>query len=136
MSCIAYNDAYNYQLKETYVLAIEIKPSLAIDHEYIKFDVNGNLTINKGYAWDGPSGPTFDALTFMPGSLMHDALYQLMRKVILTTLDSEKLLTASCKEFARYMGCVVFTCMVGFSKCPSFCRPSLETADNESIGGL
>lgn len=29
---------------------------------------------------DGPSGPTFDTLTFMRGSLVHDALYQLMRE--------------------------------------------------------
>jgi hypothetical protein len=32
-----------------------------------------------GYAWDGPSGPTWDTDTFMRGSLVHDAMYQLMR---------------------------------------------------------
>ena len=34
----------------------------------------------KGYAWDGPSGPTFDTPAFMRGSLIHDALYQLIRE--------------------------------------------------------
>ncbi len=40
--------------------------------------------MRKSYAWDGPSGPTIDTRDFMRGSLVHDALYQLMR---LSTLD-------------------------------------------------
>jgi hypothetical protein len=35
---------------------------------------------SKGYAWNGPSGPTLDTRNFMRGSLVHDALYQLMRE--------------------------------------------------------
>ena len=41
------------------------------------------LTIYKGYAWDGPSGPTWDTENFMRGSLVHDALYQLLRAGVL-----------------------------------------------------
>ena len=44
---------------------------------------DGKLTIKKGYSWDGPSGPTIDTKTFMQGSLVHDALYQLMREGII-----------------------------------------------------
>jgi hypothetical protein len=80
MKCIAYNGGYKYQLKETYTIAIAIKPTTPIDTEYIKLDHEGSLTISEGYAWDGPSGPTIDTLTFMRGSLVHDALYQLMRE--------------------------------------------------------
>ena len=40
----------------------------------------GLLTILTGYAWDGPSGPTIDTPSFMRGSLIHDALYQLLRE--------------------------------------------------------
>ena len=43
-------------------------------------DARGVLTIVNGYAWDGPSGPTFDTKSFMRGSLIHDALYQLLRE--------------------------------------------------------
>jgi hypothetical protein len=43
-------------------------------------DEDGVLTIKQGYTWDGPSGPTIDSHTFMRGSLIHDALYQLMRE--------------------------------------------------------
>lgn len=38
------------------------------------------LHISRGYCWDGPSGPTIDTENFMRGSLVHDALYQLMRE--------------------------------------------------------
>ena len=80
MKCITYNGGYKYQLKAAYALAIDIKPTAPIDTDYIKLDGEGRLSIAAGYAWDGPSGPTIDTLTFMRGSLVHDALYQLMRE--------------------------------------------------------
>lgn len=36
------------------------------------------LTIRKGYTWDGASGPAIDTQNFMRGSLVHDALWQLI----------------------------------------------------------
>ncbi|HZW87094.1 MAG TPA: hypothetical protein VFF41_06515 [Gallionella sp.] len=80
MKCIVYNGGYKYQLGVTYTVAIDIQPPVPIDTEFIKLDSAGRLTIVEGYAWDGPSGPTIDTLTFMRGSLVHDALYQLMRE--------------------------------------------------------
>jgi hypothetical protein len=79
MKCIAYKGGYKYQLKQNCAVEIEIKPEKPISTEFIELDAQGMLTIKRGYAWDGPSGPTFDTLTFMRGSLVHDALYQLMR---------------------------------------------------------
>ncbi len=40
---------------------------------------DGLLTIDAGWPWDGPSGPTVDTPSFMRGSLAHDALYALLR---------------------------------------------------------
>ena len=40
----------------------------------------GVLTIQPGYAWDGPSGPTIDTPDSMRGSLIHDIFYQMMRE--------------------------------------------------------
>ncbi len=80
MKCIAYKSGYKYQLKETYVVRIPVIPPVAIHTEYISLETTGDLTLKEGYAWDGPSGPTIDTLTFMRGSLVHDALYQLMRE--------------------------------------------------------
>jgi hypothetical protein len=76
---IYYRSGYKYQLAKTYSIKIDILDR-DIETDYIKLNVDGVLTIKKGYAWDGPSGPTIDTHTFMRGSLVHDALYQLIRE--------------------------------------------------------
>jgi len=77
---IKYKQGYKYQLAENYTIATDIfPPELITDDGFITLQPDGTLTIHKGYAWDGPSGPTIDGPSFMRGSLVHDALYQLMR---------------------------------------------------------
>lgn len=61
-------------------MRVAIRPRNPISTEFIDLDLEGNLLIKRGYAWDGPSGPTKDTPDFMRGSLVHDALYQLMRQ--------------------------------------------------------
>jgi len=102
MECIAYKSGYKYQLKKDYVTTVDIKPDASVDTGYIALTSEGALTIRNGYAWDGPSGPTIDTLNFMRGSLVHDALYQLMRE---RHLDKDKhreaadrLLQKMCRE--------------------------------------
>jgi len=102
MECISYKKGYKYQLTTDYATTMSIKPDSDIITDYIELSSKGQLMIKKAYAWNGPSGPTFDSLNFMRGSLVHDALYQLMRAV---ELDSEqfrmpvdKLLQKMCKE--------------------------------------
>lgn len=46
---------------------------------YIVLTDQGVLAISPGYCWDGPSGPAIDTPGFIRASLVHDALYQLMR---------------------------------------------------------
>ena len=75
---IAYSGGYKYQLKSDYVVDVGI--GLAVNTQFLVLTGNGDLFIKSGYAWDGPSGPTFDTNNFMRGSLVHDALYQLMRE--------------------------------------------------------
>lgn len=77
---IKYRSGYKYQLAETYRTLIDIIPSQPIYTQFIRLDDNGWLTILSGYAWDGPSGPVFATKTSMRGALVHDALYQLIRK--------------------------------------------------------
>ena len=81
MKQITYRDGYKYQLVEDYTLkACGLEPLPGpISTPYIQITDQGALIISKGYAWDGPSGPTIDTKNFMRGSLVHDALYQLMR---------------------------------------------------------
>jgi len=70
---------YKYQLVNDYAVATGITPPQSIETSFVSLDAGGRLAIRKGYAWDGPSGPTIDTKTFMRGSLVHDALYQLLR---------------------------------------------------------
>lgn len=76
---IKYTKGYKYQLSETYKVYIPIYRPFDIQTQFISLTRFGLLIIHAGYAWDGPSGPTIDTPNFMRGSLVHDALYQLMR---------------------------------------------------------
>ncbi len=78
---IKYKKGFKYQLNEEYTLQIMVYPyPYDIDLEYIGLTTSGELTIKKGYAWDGASGPTIDTANTIRGSLVHDALYELMRR--------------------------------------------------------
>ena len=79
MRKIKYKKGYKYQLSKDVEVYIPITPRPGIYAGYISLGPAGNLVISQGYAWDGPSGPTLDTKSFMRGSLVHDALYQLMR---------------------------------------------------------
>lgn len=86
---IKYRDGYRYQLAETIAVSIPIFPGIPIETEYIFLDKNGHLVINKGYCWDGASGPTWDDKTNMRASLIHDVFYQLMRMGMLNQVYRE-----------------------------------------------
>ena len=74
-----YRGGYKYQLAETEIFQTDIYPEVDIVTEYIWLTTEGVLTVKKGYAWDGPSGPVIDRKTNLRASLAHDSLYQLMR---------------------------------------------------------
>lgn len=76
---IHYKAGYKYQLHDTYTILTTIRPEAPIKTRYLSLSMEGELRIRYGYCWDGPSGPTWDTLSSMRGSLVHDALYQLMR---------------------------------------------------------
>ena len=76
---IAFRKGYKYQLAEDYGIQIEIYGH-NIKSDFISLNESGFLWIYKGYAWDGPSGPTIDTKTFMLVRLVCDALYQLIRE--------------------------------------------------------
>lgn len=79
---IHYSGGFKYQLTRDYSVRLPIT-GLEFEAEYFALYLDGTLVIKKGYAWDGPSGPTFDTKSFMRGSLVHDALYQAMRRELL-----------------------------------------------------
>lgn len=76
---IKYKKGFKYQLDQNYYDFVAIKPPHAIETHFISLHTNGGLYIRKGYAWDGPSGWTIDTPSSMRASLVHDAMYQLIR---------------------------------------------------------
>ena len=76
---IRYRSDYKYQLAEDYRIQVLIRPKAAIKTNFIDLDITGLLRIKQAYTWDGPSGPVKDTPENMRASLVHDALYQLMR---------------------------------------------------------
>lgn len=103
MKFIRYREGYKYQLAEDYTAetGISTPDGLPRGNHFITLSGTGTLTIKADYAWDGPSGPTIDTANFMRGSLEHDALYQLMRELLLPEafrrLADQRLWTI-CKE--------------------------------------
>jgi len=77
---IRYRNGYAYQLVESCQMLVNIHPPEDIVTEWVLLNGEGFLSILRGYAWDGPSGPMPDTSDSMRGSLAHDALYQLMRE--------------------------------------------------------
>lgn len=97
---IRYRDGYKYQIAETYQHLTDIF-GFEIDAEFITLNKTGLLTIKRGYAWNGASGPTIDSKCSMRGSLVHDALYQLMgidHRLIPFRLYADELLHDICRE--------------------------------------
>lgn len=76
---IYYKKGYKYQLNREHQFTLPPYFShILYADDYISI-VNCLVTVKRGYAWDGPSGPTVDTENFMQGSLRHDVKYQLMR---------------------------------------------------------
>lgn len=80
---IHYRAGYKYQLVESHQHQLTFKPPRAVADPWVEIDANGLMTLRYGYAWDGPSGPTYDSPCFMRGPLIHDGGYGLLREGLL-----------------------------------------------------
>lgn len=87
MNVVQYRDGYRYQLAEVYQHHTGIIPANPGGNRFVGIDGAGRLTLAAGYAWDGASGPAINTRTFVRGSLVHDALYQLIRLDVITMTD-------------------------------------------------
>ncbi len=75
---ITYKSGYKYQLETDAIFETGIRPRRDVASYWYSLDTSGRMRIKRNYAWDGPSGPTFDTDNFMRGSLVHDVFYQMM----------------------------------------------------------
>ena len=98
---ISYKKGYKFQIVKDFECEVEVFPNQPIKTDYLVLTTTGTLYIQKGYAYDGPSGPTFDTKNFMQASLVHDALYQLIRMELLDKkwrAQADRELLRICKE--------------------------------------
>ncbi len=71
---------HKYRLVEPYSYNTgfnDLEETVKIRH--LSLEENGLLKFEKGFTWDGPSGPSVDTLNIMRGSLIHDGIYRLIR---------------------------------------------------------
>jgi hypothetical protein len=118
MHNITYAEGYAYRLKKDYSVTISIKGYHVVS-EYVTLRPLGELFIKCGYAWDGLSGPTFQSRTGVRASLIHDALYQLLRdsgleRTCKTAADIEFKNACIADGMCRVKAFVLYYCVRAF----------------------
>ena len=130
---IRYRGDYKYQLAEGYEINISIKPKIDIKTDFIDLDISGNLKVKKGYAWDGPSGPVIDTKENLRASLVHDALYQLMRHRKLITRTHRKAADQIFKDLCKQDGVSNFRASVYYKALRKFGKPAASPENKKII---
>ncbi len=75
---------WKYELLDDMECTVEIPVVAANDYIHLNVGCRCScLEVSAHYAWDGPSGPTFDTPTNMRASCFHDALCQLIGEGLL-----------------------------------------------------
>ena len=68
---------YKFKVEENFSIELPFKiPDFV--HPYAS-SKDGILSVKRGYAWDGASGPIINTRDTLVASLVHDVLYQAMR---------------------------------------------------------
>lgn len=83
---VYYRTGFRHQLSRDfsmYVARFGIFPLEPGGNEFVQLTIDGRLIVRKHYAWDGASGPALNDRAFVRPSLVHDALYQLIREGVI-----------------------------------------------------
>ena len=130
---IRYKSEYKYQLVEKYEINISINPNSNIVTDYIDLDTAENLTVMKGYARDGPSGPVKDTHENMRASLVHDALYQLMRHDKLKSRTYRKTADRIFQTLCKEDGVSNLTAAMYYKALRKFGKPAASPENKKKI---
>lgn len=130
---IHYRSDYKYQLAQAYEIATPIKPKQQISTHFIQLDTQGNLLIKQGYAWDGPSGPVIDTDENMRASVIHDALYQLMRNSLLSSRTHRKSADQLFKDICKADGVSNFRASIYYKALRKFGKPAASPKNKKVI---
>jgi hypothetical protein len=130
---IRYRSEYKHQLASAYRVAVPIFPAEDIVTDFIELDTWGELTVRNAYAWDGPSGPVIDTPQNMRASLVHDALYQLMRLGELSARSHRKAADKVFRSLCKEDGVSNWTANVYYKVLRRFGKPSASPENKKKI---
>jgi len=130
---IRYRSDYKYQLASDYRIKISIRPTDDIVTDFIELSAEGALLLMNGYAWDGPSGPVVDTKENMRASLVHDALYQLMRNEELNTRTYRKKADKIFREICKKDGVSSFKANVFYKALRRYGKPAATPMNKKRV---
>ena len=83
-----YKHKYKFKVEENFSIELPFKiPDF--EHQYASLK-DGILSVKRGYAWDGASGPIINTQDTLVASLVHDVLYQAMRLNLIKSSEENK----------------------------------------------
>lgn len=94
---------YKFKVEENFSIELPFKiPDF--EHEYAS-SKDSILSVKKGYAWDGASGPIINTRDTLVASLVHDVLYQAMRlNLIKSSKENRKIADKNFFEILKMNG--------------------------------
>ena len=125
-------ERYKYQLAQPMTFSTGIEGH-SFKTTYFTMFPDGMFVVKEGYLWDGPSGPTVDTPDSMRGSLLHDSLYECVRRELLPLSikdRADRLLHDICTEdgMDKHRADLWYDMVSKFAW--SSCIPGTETKDN------
>ncbi len=130
---IRYRSKYKHQLESEYKIKISIQPRTDITTDFIDLDTEGNLLVKETYAWDGPSGPVKDTPKNLRASLVHDALYQLMRNEEISARTHRKAADQEFKRICKEDGVSNYWASIWYKGLRKFGKPATSPEKKKKI---
>ena len=122
---------YHYKFKVEKDVYLKLPVSMPdFEHDYCAVK-NGTIFVNKGYAWDGASGPVFNTKNTLVASLVHDALYQAQRlNLIEHNSTNRKNADENFYELLKYFGVNPIRCKIWYLAVRFFGKKSTTKIQN------
>ena len=94
---------YKFKVEENFSIELPFKiPDF--EHPYAS-SKDGILSVKRGYAWDGASGPIINTRDTLVASLVHNVLYQAMRlNLIKSSKENRKIADKNFFEILKMNG--------------------------------
>ena len=94
---------YKFKVEENFSIELPFKiPDFVHSYASLK---DGILSVKRGYAWDGASGPIINTRDTLVASLVHDVLYQAMRlNLIKSSKENRKIADKNFFEILKMNG--------------------------------